>query len=134
MANPPSPVVWVQVAQALVARELVEEFGLPERAAARRLGIVPSAVSQYLSGKRLAPTLARYAADDEARGIARAAAQRLATTGSDAGNPGVLLETAIDLADHFGSGPRGGGRSKGRATAPGRPDPGISVQPMTATP
>src|SRR5580693_7022310 len=111
MANPPSPVVWVQVAQALVARELVEEFGLPERTAAQRLGIVPSAVSQYLSGKRLAPTLARYASDEQARRIARAAAQRLASTAGASGHPGVLLDAAIEIAEHFtpseGRAPRG---------------------------
>ena len=34
--------------QALIARELVEGFGLPERQTALLLGLVPSSVSQYL--------------------------------------------------------------------------------------
>jgi len=121
----PSPVVWVQVAQALVARELVEEFGLPERAAARRLGIVPSAVSQYLSGKRLGPTLARFASDEDARRIARAGAQRLASSGGDSGNPGLLLETAIELAEHFGPGASGDARRPGRSPVARGPDPAL---------
>ncbi|MCI4366151.1 MAG: hypothetical protein L3K08_00180 [Thermoplasmata archaeon] len=125
MASAPSPVVWVQVAQALVARELVEEFGLPERAAARRLGIVPSAVSQYLSGKRLAPTLSRYASDEVARRIARRTAQRLASLGEVSGNPGILLETAIELAEQFGpSGPRPV-RGAGRGPLSRGPDPAL---------
>jgi len=92
----PSPVVWVQVMQALVARELVEGFGISERQAAIRLGIVPSSVSQYLSGKRLGPALARYVADEEARRIARTTAQRLM---DGPGGPRLVLEAAIALGE-----------------------------------
>jgi len=90
----PSPVAWVQVMQALVARELVEGFGLPERQAARLLGIVPSSISQYRSGKRLGGRLARYLADEGARRLARSAAQQLMSASGDA-RP--VLEAAIAL-------------------------------------
>jgi len=101
-----SPVVWVQVMQALVARELVEGFGLPERQAAALLGIVPSSVSQYLSGKRLGPRLARYLDNEAARRIARSTAQRLMAA---PGGPQVVLEAAIALGELYG--PSGGGRT-----------------------
>ena len=82
--------------QALVARELVEGLGLPERRAAELLGIVPSSVSQYLSGKRLGPTVSAYLEDDGARGIARTTAERLraGTVG-----PSAVLEAAISLGE-----------------------------------
>ena len=91
-----SPVVWVQVMQALVARELVEGFGLSERQAAVLLGIVPSSVSQYLSGKRLGPTLSAYLGDDEALRIAHRSAQQLM-----AGSAGArtVLEASIALGE-----------------------------------
>jgi uncharacterized protein len=97
-AAEPSPVAWVQVMQAMVARELVEGFGLPERKAADLLGIVPSSVSQYLSGKRLGPKLARYLADEGARRLARTTAQRLMSTAGDAR---LVLEAAIELDGMF---------------------------------
>ncbi len=91
-----SPVVWVQVMQALVARELVEDFGLSERQTADLLGIVPSSVSQYLSGKRLGPTLSAYLGDQEALRIARRTAQQMM-----AGSAGIraVLEAAILLGE-----------------------------------
>lgn len=89
-----SPVLWVQVMQALVARELVESFGLPERRAASLLGIVPSSVSQYLSGKRLGPRLAVYLGNEAARRLARQTAQQLIEA---TGGPQVVLEAAIAL-------------------------------------
>jgi predicted transcriptional regulator len=94
--TPTSPVVWVQVMQALVARELVEGFGLSERQTAVMLGIVPSSVSQYLSGKRLGPTLSKFLDDDEARRLARRTAQQLmaGAVGSRA-----VLEAAIALGE-----------------------------------
>jgi DNA-binding transcriptional regulator YdaS (Cro superfamily) len=95
-----SPVAWVQVMQALVARELVQGFGLPERQAASLLGIVPSSVSQYLSGKRLGPALARYLGNEEARRIARATAQQLM---EPAAGPRVVLEAAIALGELYGT-------------------------------
>lgn len=96
-----SPVVWVQVMQALVARELVEASGLPERQAAALLGIVPSSVSQYISGKRLGPRLARFLGDAEARRLARRAAQELLTS-SRGTSP--VLEGALELGKLFAPG------------------------------
>jgi uncharacterized protein len=99
----PSPVVWVQVMQALVARELVEGFGLSERQTAVLLGIVPSSVSQYLSGKRLGPTLSAYLDDDEAHRIARRTAEQL-MAGSVGGR--AVLEAAIALGERVATAER----------------------------
>jgi uncharacterized protein len=105
----PSPVVWVQVMQALVARELVEAFGLSERQTAVLLGIVPSSVSQYLSGKRLGPTLSRYLDDEEARRIARRTAQQLM---AGSAGPRTVLESAIVLGERAApTRPRDGART-----------------------
>jgi len=92
----PSPVVWVQVMQALVARELVDGFGLSERQTAVLLGIVPSSVSQYLSGKRLGHTLSGYLGNEGAIRIAHRTAQELmaGTVGTRA-----ILEAAIALEE-----------------------------------
>ncbi|MCI4326063.1 MAG: hypothetical protein L3K16_00255 [Thermoplasmata archaeon] len=111
----PSPVVFVQVMQALVARELVEGFGLPERQTAVLLGIVPSSVSQYLSGKRLGPTLSTYLGDEEARRIAHQTAQKL-MTGSVSTR--VVLEAAITLGERFGSRPPEGKGTKNDGLRP----------------
>jgi uncharacterized protein len=97
-AAPPSAAAWVQVSQGLIARELVDGFGLSERQTAETLGLVPSAVSQYLSGKRLKGALAAHDATDVARGIVRQAAQRLLSSGDGADASRVLLETAMALS------------------------------------
>jgi uncharacterized protein len=97
----PTSAAWVQVAQALVARELVESFGLAERRAAALLGLVPSSVSQYLSGKRLGTMMATYRQDPDARRIARRAAERLASRPAKGVDSELLLETAIRLSRHF---------------------------------
>jgi|HubBroStandDraft_1064217.scaffolds.fasta_scaffold20895_4 predicted transcriptional regulator len=90
---------WVQLAQALVARELVVSFGLPERRAAELLGIAPSAVSQYLSGKRLGGSTGASRTPERERAIARSAAQRLVLpSGGPAEGLGVVLEAARQLA------------------------------------
>lgn len=99
-SSSPAPVMSVQVIQALTARELVEGFGLSEREAAALLGIVPSSVSQYLSGKRLGPALSTYFADEGARSVARGAAQALM---AGANGPKVVLEAAIQLGEQHGS-------------------------------
>jgi len=99
-SSAPSPVAWVQVMQALVARELVESFGLPERRTAELLGIVPSTVSQYLSGKRLVRPLAGRLQDPAARTLARRTAQAMLE--GSAGPRGVL-EAALALAEGGGS-------------------------------
>jgi uncharacterized protein len=105
----PAPVVQVQVMQALIARELVEAFGLPEREAADLLGLVPSSVSQYLTGKRLGPQLERYRGEPTARRLARGAAQQL-LAGEEAMR--TVLEAAIALGEGLGS------KSSRRPTSP----------------
>lgn len=100
--SPPSPVAWVQVMQALVARELVEGFGISERQTAEMLGIVPSSVSQYLSGKRLGPTLSAFLADEDALLVARRTAQRLM---AGSAGPRAMLEAAIELGERTGDAP-----------------------------
>jgi predicted transcriptional regulator len=94
----PSAGSWVQVSQGLIARELVDGFGLSERQAAETLGLVPSAVSQYLSGKRLRGALASHDASAASRGIVRQAAQRLLSSRKGVEATKVLLETAMALA------------------------------------
>ncbi len=95
--------------QALVARELVEGMGVSERQAALLLGIVPSSVSQYLSGKRLGPTVSRYLGDETSRRLARGAAQRLL---DGSGGSRAVLEGAIALGEHAGA---AAGRRTGHA-------------------
>ena len=92
--------VSVQVVQALVARELVEGLGLPERTAATLLGVAPSSVSQHLSGKRLGPTLSPYFGDESVRAIARRTAEQLL---DGAASSKVVLEAAIELSDRVGT-------------------------------
>ncbi|HTW40213.1 MAG TPA: hypothetical protein VMF04_05085 [Thermoplasmata archaeon] len=111
-----APVVWVQVMQALIARELVEGFGLSERQTAVLLGIVPSSVSQYLSGKRLGPTLSKFLDDDLARGLARRTAEQL-MSGATASR--AVLEASIALGER--AAPRG--RTAARA-----PDAGLKPE------
>ncbi len=113
----PSPGASVQIVQALVARELVEGFGLSERRAALLLGVVVSSISQYLSGKRLGPVLQQFLGDEEARAIARSTAQALVD--GEAG-PKAVLEAAIRLADR----PRG----RTGADGPRRAKGGLDVE------
>jgi uncharacterized protein len=98
--GPPSPAAWVQLAQAMMARELVDSFGLSERRAAELLGLAPSAVSQYRSGQRLGTALAELAGNERSRGAVRSAAQQLSgLSGPSAETLGVVLETARELAE-----------------------------------
>ena len=69
---------------------------MSERQAAQLLGIVPSSVSQYLSGKRLGPTLSSFLGNQEAKRIARGAAQRLM---DGSGDSRIVLEAAVALGD-----------------------------------
>ena len=62
---------WVYLLQALAAREGVEHLGLSSRRVADLLGLAPSAVSQYLSGKRVGAGFLAYATDERAQAIAR---------------------------------------------------------------
>ena len=115
----PSAGLWVQLGQALIARELVDGFGLSERQAAGALGLVPSAVSQYLSGKRLGGAIAAVEADDVVRGIIRRSAQRLVSARAESDVSRPLLETAMELSRARG------GRSD-RSPAAGQPRPSRS--------
>ena len=96
-----TPAHWVRLTQAMVAQEMVEECGLPERRAAERLGLTPSAVSQYLSGKRL-PASQRLPAPDEwvRRRIRQAALTLIASPVSRRDSSRYILETALDLLRH----------------------------------
>jgi len=97
--EPRPPILWVHRVQALVARELVEGFRLSARRAAARLGIAPSAISQYLSGRRMKAELAaRPGRPDEER-LIRQAAQELSTT-PEPKRPAstVILEVALKCA------------------------------------
>jgi hypothetical protein len=101
-----SPAAWVQLSQALIARELVVSFGLPERRAAVLLGIAPSAVSQYLSGKRLGGATGLARMPEASRRSARRGAQRLAgPTGDAAVALEVVLTVARELARQAGESP-----------------------------
>lgn len=94
-----SPALYVQLTQALVAHELVHSFGLSERRTAELLGVVPSAISQYLSGKRLGIPLMAISASDRPRRIARGVAQELiATDHPREFSTGMILEAARAIA------------------------------------
>jgi predicted transcriptional regulator/rubrerythrin len=73
----PSATESLRVLQVLVARELVEGRGLATGRAARLLGVAPSAVSQYLSGKRLRREISLHASDERYRRAAREVTDQL---------------------------------------------------------
>ncbi len=92
----------MQLLQAMAAREGVEQLGISSRKMAQLLGVAPSAVSQYLSGKRqargfLALTLASH---DGARAIARRTAERLLeSSGGPSARTRIVLEGAGELSE-----------------------------------
>ena len=90
--------------QALVARELVEGLGVTNTRAAKVLGLAPSAISQYLSGRRVKGLFAEYSSNEEAVGIARKVAVQLAepTTGADS-RIRILLDGAGALSEMTGT-------------------------------
>ncbi len=94
-----APAGWVPLLQALVARELVEQEGLSLKRAADPLGLAPSAVSQYLSGRRQARHFAEYSQNDAAQRLARDVAHALLAV--PPGSPeatSLLLDGARRLA------------------------------------
>jgi uncharacterized protein len=98
---------WVQLLQALAAREGVEHLGLSSRRVAELLGLAPSAVSQYLSGKRLDRGFIEFSTDQRAQAIARRAVERLIQAhGDDRGRPRIVLENAAALSELSGTGGR----------------------------
>jgi predicted transcriptional regulator len=114
-----SPAAWVQLSQALIARELVDSFGLPERKAAEILGIAPSAVSQYLSGKRLGGATGLATLPESSRTSARRAAQRLAESpGDSSAGLEAVLTVAREVARRSGGPTR---RAPLHQASPGTP-------------
>jgi hypothetical protein len=68
------------------------------------LGLAPSAISQYLSGRRVKGLFAEYSSNEEAVGIARKVAEQLAepTTGADS-RIRILLAGAGALSEMTGT-------------------------------
>lgn len=108
--TPRSGAQWVALVQALVARELVEELGVSTRRAAHLLGIAPSAVSQYRSGRRRVRRMEEFGARPEVAAIAHRAATSLAGTPVGTTPPArAVLEAAARVAELVRT---GGARSK----------------------
>jgi uncharacterized protein len=101
--SPRSGARWVSLAQALVARELVEDLGVPTRRTAVLLGLAPSAVSQYVRGRRRAALLTEYGARPDLVAIAHRAAVALSETPKGRAPPArLLLEAATQIAERAG--------------------------------
>lgn len=110
--TPPSGARWVSLVQALIARELVEDLGVPTRRAAQLLGLAPSAVSQYVRGHRKEGLIADFGSRPELIAIAHRAAVSLSGTPKGADPPTrVVLEAAAQVAERAaGDGGAPGGR------------------------
>jgi hypothetical protein len=84
----------------LAAREGVEQLGLSSRRVAELLGIAPSAVSQYLSGKRVERGFLAFAANEGARAIARQTVEGLIEAQEAGRSPTrLILEGAVALSE-----------------------------------
>ena len=91
---------WVHLVQALAAREGVEQLGLSSRRVAELLGIAPSAVSQYLSGKRVERGFLAFATNEQARAIARRTIEGLIDAQEAGRSPTrLVLEGATALSE-----------------------------------
>jgi uncharacterized protein len=91
---------WVLLLQALAAREGVEHLGLSSRRVAELLGLAPSAVSQYLSGKRVGRGFLAFASDARAQAIARRTVEALIEAQESGRSPTrVVLEGAVELSE-----------------------------------
>ncbi len=122
-----SPGSWIRLLQALVARELVEELGVSSAHAAEVLGLAPSAVSQYLSGRRLKGPFLAYASNPEARRVAREVAERLRDPALSVGSRmRTMLDGAATLAERMGEA-SGGGRTQAPAAVPSSSPPTRSM-------
>jgi predicted transcriptional regulator len=99
-----SPTRRVQLVQAMVARILVEELGMAGTEVARRLGIAPSAVSQYVNGRRLGAGIAGYASDPDARRRLRRLSREIARSSSSPEEIGSqLLQAALAMGPSPGT-------------------------------
>jgi len=99
---------WVQLFQALAAREGVEHLGLSSRRVSGLLGLAPSAVSQYLSGKRVERGFGEFSSDQHVQTIVREAMERLVEAhGDERARTRIVLEGAAALAEGSASGGRG---------------------------
>jgi uncharacterized protein len=106
----PSGSGWVSLVQALVARQLVEVLGVSTRRAAELLGLAPSAVSQYLRGKRRERLVGDFGARPEVVSIAHRAALLLSETPKgETPAARVILEAAAKVSEQ-GSPRRSGSR------------------------
>ncbi|HZY69690.1 MAG TPA: hypothetical protein VFF67_01770 [Thermoplasmata archaeon] len=104
-----SPTHRVQVILALVARALVDEHGLRGKEAAERLYLAPSAVSQYLNGRRLGREVASVGALPAVRRSVRALARELARSPSAPEElAGRLLTVAAETLASSARGGHGG--------------------------
>jgi predicted transcriptional regulator len=91
---------WVYLLQALAAREGVEHLGLSARRVADLLGLAPSAVSQYLSGKRVGAGFLTYSTDERAQAIARSTMEALIEAQAAGRNlTRLVLEGAVQLSE-----------------------------------
>ncbi len=96
----PASTGWVHLVQALAAQEGVEQLGLSSRRMAELLGLAPSAVSQYLSGKRVEREFLAYSVDPRARSIVRRTVEALVEAGESGRDPTrLVLEAAAALAE-----------------------------------
>jgi uncharacterized protein len=94
-----APTSWVQLFQVLAAREGVEHLGLSSRRVADLLGLAPSAVSQYLSGKRAERGFREFSTDERAQTIVRHSVERLIESpGEGRGRARIVLEGAASLS------------------------------------
>jgi uncharacterized protein len=110
---------WVQLFQALAAREGVEHLGLSSRRVAELLGLAPSAVSQYLSGKRVERGFLQFSTDERAQAVARQAVEHLIEAhGEERGRTRIVLEGAAALSELLGPGARPGRVPPPRLTTP----------------
>lgn len=95
-----APISWVHLLQALAAREGVEQLGLSSRRIAELMGVAPSAISQYLSGKRVEQGFLAFASNDRARTIARRTVEGLVEAQEAHRSPTrVILEGAVALSE-----------------------------------
>lgn len=86
--------------QAMVAREMVERMGVPVRRAAELLGIAPSAVSQYLTGKRQQVLAEEFLLRGDISTITRELALQLVESQeTGATSPRLILEAAARMSE-----------------------------------